>query len=187
MFSFPFIAVVRGVVLNADFKSNVYNIKVLDLFKDEVDLSRAEDTRILSARLNLKVYNSPYNFPLRVGKVYVLAGQLRNGKLQMRRADNIFLFPVDNEWKNVTPTQREGLFFHYKKGCKCQIGKCYGVANCLQKVQGCEYSVLEKRPRFDVCRMKHQFCDVSRDDKGATQCQWKTRETTEFQDCDGKP
>ena len=138
---------------------------VLELFKDEVDLSQTEGT-------------SEYDPPLEVGNVYVLPGILQNGKLEIDTGD--FMFPLGIEWIKVSPTQREGLKIHYKKGCGCRIGPCYGRPDCLQNIPGCEDD-LGKLPLTLGCRMKHQFCEMEEADQS---CHWKSRPTSEFQDCD---
>ena len=181
-----FFLVLRGSVQGGSHTRSVHHIRVISLYRDDVDISKAQGTKILGARLNLKLYISPYTFPLRVGKEYILAGQLKNGRLHVKSTDHIFPFPSDNEWKNVSPTQREGLAYHNKHGCGCRIGRCYGISHCSQKVRGCEYSPLEGRPRFDVCRMRHQFCRMTKSSNGSGghRSQWETRKTNEFKNCE---
>ena len=152
----------------------VYDLKILHIYKGGDKLHNTEDIRVNSSG-EIGLFTKAYTVavkPLINSTVYLLAGSIRNEKIQLNLGSWI------QEWPDVTTEQRAGITGIYAQNCKCQITPCFGEAGCDQLLKGCDVSRRRLREFYQGCEWRHSYCLKNSD---ATACSW--RETAGYRNC----
>ena len=150
-------------------QEQVYTLRILKIYKGALEINNTEDVEVHGSRgrtLRAKLYTparaSSCHVPLRNGTVYLLTGQILNGRLRTGGCK------WRTEWSSITRKQRAGIRRFYGENCMCQVGMCFG-SNCNRMLKGCE-KVEWRAPMKESCKRRESYC--MRDWSGDT-CAWR--------------
>lgn len=135
----------------------LYTVYVEKIYKGE---------DFISVKQLVKIRTAPFDSlcgvtGLTLRKRYVVSGSVQQGELNFGICNYI------QQYSEVTRRQKQGLKYHWKKGCsECDVMPCFGMS-CLPGAipDACTLDVME---RDFSCKVDYARC--SRDDRG--ECSW---------------
>ncbi|XP_020607996.1 metalloproteinase inhibitor 4-like [Orbicella faveolata] len=138
-------------------QEQVYTLRVLKIYKGGLEINNTEGVNVYGSRqrtLQAKLYTparaSSCHVPLRNGTVYLLTGQILNGRMRTGGCK------WRTEWSSITRKQRAGIRRFYGENCMCQVGMCFG-SNCNKMLKGCE-KVEWRAPMKESCKRRESYC-----------------------------